>query len=679
MKNQKKFYENKWRSEIDDVIGNDYNHYKNKYIESPKFSLIERYIQSIDKPIHSIVEVGCGSGRVLDYFKRKYHINTAWGFDISATAINFARSQHPDCNFEVLDIDRQNLPFHENTIDVVILCDIVEHVQNYTKLISESLRISQNVIIKIPLEKDVMTFLATLLGSKTVYTKQHPHGHIHAFSEKGFLSYLRTSFDNIVIEYEREDDCESKRKFVRLIKKLFYKSSFFPILFGASLGIFIKKTMKNNLFEKVIKNDLCSGCGTCVGVCPSNALSISLGDNQAPVLDEKLCTNCNLCYKVCPGKGYNIREIVEKNPDKGSKFSNEQGFYEYFAHGYSNDDRIRRNSAAGGVATELLKFLITEKKVDKAVVVQLENSKPAVKITDDLSEIEKSQQSKYCPVPLNIALREIMQSDLTYALVGTPCQIAGQYLAEKQIEKLRNKIKYKIGLFCGYIQTFDSIEQVKRSLKIRKDDFDNWELIGWRDGEYPGYFSFKNKVTGEVRRKYLYEGLDFCVPFYSLKRCFLCPDGNNELADLVLGDVHAAGKDENVIICRTKMGDELLKSAQKAGYITYYKINEEKASSGTIGAIVNTKRKNPSYVIEYLKKKNEIVPDFGISFQGSKREKKLAILQFRLIFLLRKQTIKRVLARSPWLMEKIGGYLYRFPGALPGFKLVCFIYRRLLK
>ena len=94
--------------------------------------------------------------------------------------------------------------------------------------------------------------------------------------------------------------------------------------------------MKDNLlFEKVIKNDICSGCGTCVGVCPSNALSIALGDNQAPVWDGKLCTNCNLCYKVCPGKGYNIREIVENNPDKGSNFRSKRGYYEYFACSYS--------------------------------------------------------------------------------------------------------------------------------------------------------------------------------------------------------------------------------------------------------------------------------------------------------------------------------------------------------
>ena len=435
--------------------------------------------------------------------------------------------------------------------------------------------------------------------------------------------------------------------------------------------------MKNTLFNKVLKNDLCSCCGTCIGICPTNAISISIKDHQTLVFDEKICNNCDLCYTICPGKGYNIRRLVTENNDKGSKFDDEQGYYEFFAHGFSTDNEIRRKGASGGVATELLRYLIKERKVDKVIVAQLINNKVEIKITDDVNEIANAQQSKYCPVPINIVLKEIINSDLSYALVGTPCQIAGQYLAEEKIKYLRHKIRYRIGLFCGYIQTYESIKLVKRSLHIRDADSDNWELIGWRDEAYPGYFSFRNKITGEIKRKYLYEWLDFCVPFYSLKRCFLCVDGNNELADLVLGDVHAAGKDENVIICRTKRGDELLKSAQKAGYITYYRINEQKALLGTIGGIVNTKRKNPSHVIEYMKKKNKIVPDFHITFRGSKMENFLAILRFHLIFLLRNQTIKGALSRSPYLMEKIGGYLYRFPSALPGFRLVWSVYRRI--
>ena len=49
--------------------------------------------------------------------------------------------------------------------------------------------------------------------------------------------------------------------------------------------------------------DGCCGCGTCVGVCPSNAITLSK-DQRAGVLvphiDAVTCTQCGLCTEVCP-------------------------------------------------------------------------------------------------------------------------------------------------------------------------------------------------------------------------------------------------------------------------------------------------------------------------------------------------------------------------------------------
>ncbi len=41
----------------------------------------------------------------------------------------------------------------------------------------------------------------------------------------------------------------------------------------------------------------CDFCGTCVGVCPEDAIELK----QAEItIDEKLCTNCSKCVWVCP-------------------------------------------------------------------------------------------------------------------------------------------------------------------------------------------------------------------------------------------------------------------------------------------------------------------------------------------------------------------------------------------
>ena len=46
-----------------------------------------------------------------------------------------------------------------------------------------------------------------------------------------------------------------------------------------------------------VDNEKCDRCGTCIGVCPSNAL-VMLGDRLA--IEDSACTGCSRCVLVCP-------------------------------------------------------------------------------------------------------------------------------------------------------------------------------------------------------------------------------------------------------------------------------------------------------------------------------------------------------------------------------------------
>lgn len=41
----------------------------------------------------------------------------------------------------------------------------------------------------------------------------------------------------------------------------------------------------------------CIGCGTCINVCPMNAISLS---NNVAKVDNTKCKNCRKCVKICP-------------------------------------------------------------------------------------------------------------------------------------------------------------------------------------------------------------------------------------------------------------------------------------------------------------------------------------------------------------------------------------------
>lgn len=71
--------------------------------------------------------------------------------------------------------------------------------------------------------------------------------------------------------------------------------------------------------------DRCTGCGTCVKVCPSQAVVLKDGK---PVMDRGVCTLCGRCENLCPA---GIREIVGREyPVKTlvKELMKDQVFYE---------------------------------------------------------------------------------------------------------------------------------------------------------------------------------------------------------------------------------------------------------------------------------------------------------------------------------------------------------------
>jgi Na+-translocating ferredoxin:NAD+ oxidoreductase RNF subunit RnfB len=51
-----------------------------------------------------------------------------------------------------------------------------------------------------------------------------------------------------------------------------------------------------NVVAKIDANS-CAGCGSCIGKCPSRA--ISLNDNDVSSVNEDKCNNCGECLDAC--------------------------------------------------------------------------------------------------------------------------------------------------------------------------------------------------------------------------------------------------------------------------------------------------------------------------------------------------------------------------------------------
>jgi ubiquinone/menaquinone biosynthesis C-methylase UbiE len=90
----------------------------------------------------SILDVGCGNGRYLVYFSKKYSSSFLVGIDINKDT--FKKRRVGDFNFIVADA--HNLPFKNSCFELVFSTDVLEHLSKPLRALKEIYRVSQKKI-----------------------------------------------------------------------------------------------------------------------------------------------------------------------------------------------------------------------------------------------------------------------------------------------------------------------------------------------------------------------------------------------------------------------------------------------------------------------------------------------------------------------------------------------------
>ncbi len=328
--------------------------------------------------------------------------------------------------------------------------------------------------------------------------------------------------------------------------------------------------MNEDTIIQVVKNELCTGCGTCIAACPKEAIKLTLNKKKGiyvPELDEYKCSKCGLCYTICPGRAINLKElnleVFGKEPEDGL-IGNYFGIY----LGHSTDRIIRYNSSSGGLITQILVFALEEGIINGALVTRMKKDNPLEPepfIARTKEEIIEASKSKYCPVPANIALKEIMCSKIgnKFAVVGLPCHIQGIRKLEQINRKFKEKIVLHIGIVCNHVPTFLATEYLMKMNRIKYEEIQN---IDYRGNGWPGEMQITKKLGDKILIPYFsrdYWGGLFSSFFYP-SRCLICNDKMCQLSDASFADAWMPelmkndDKGTSLIISRTLKFDDLL-------------------------------------------------------------------------------------------------------------------------
>jgi methionine biosynthesis protein MetW len=169
-----------------------YRDTKNWYLKNEKNQAYSKFIDLTaiyagDK----ILDVGCATG---DYcIKLKKLGFECVGIDINQDYVEKAREN----GIEAHKMDANDLGFHDNSFDTLLLFEVLEHVRNPERVLDEAKRVARkNILISVP----NCTSFFELKKCHLTYEHMLERDHVNFFTKKDLEKLLSKKFSNFKVK-----------------------------------------------------------------------------------------------------------------------------------------------------------------------------------------------------------------------------------------------------------------------------------------------------------------------------------------------------------------------------------------------------------------------------------------------------------------------------------------------
>ncbi|MBW3015174.1 class I SAM-dependent methyltransferase [Candidatus Woesearchaeota archaeon] len=206
-----KRYDNfeKWNDGMFKKLGNEDRYFHPnffvRYPEVKRVEIIKKMLKAQSKD--NILEIGCGAGHIIKNIRR----GQITGIDLSESALRVAKNRLRGMNnVRLLKANAEDLAFLNEKFDKIICTEVLEHVENPSKVISEILKVSHrktSIILTIPNEKLINSFknffiklgLFNLLF-KGIPKKMDDEWHLHSFDLRLLKKIIRNKLKIVQIK-----------------------------------------------------------------------------------------------------------------------------------------------------------------------------------------------------------------------------------------------------------------------------------------------------------------------------------------------------------------------------------------------------------------------------------------------------------------------------------------------
>ncbi len=158
--------------------------------------LINRFLDTVLREARiispkSLLEAGCGEGFILE---RLYKANIGQkrvGIDYSDSALALAKQERPHLDIRKGDI--LNIPYRDDTFDLVVCCEVLEHLGSPERALSELHRVTkQYVLLSVPNEPWFM--FANFFRGKNLTRMGNDIDHKNHWSGDGIERFVSDKF-----------------------------------------------------------------------------------------------------------------------------------------------------------------------------------------------------------------------------------------------------------------------------------------------------------------------------------------------------------------------------------------------------------------------------------------------------------------------------------------------------
>jgi len=216
----------------------------------PVYLAVLRYLESLRKKEIKLLELGCGTGKILAFLKNEMPRLEIWGTDFSRECIEYANKNYKKEGLYFLVSDAKKTPFSRGSFDVVISSHVIEHLtkadgEKFLKEAKTLVRDGGVVLVGTPERKWCQGVYSENIDEKEEGRLIPPH--LHEYKKDELLNLAKKVFGKGKARVDLLKNSKFKNIFVAGVEKIK------PGKLANGWFRWMRDKMSRNVFDEVTK------------------------------------------------------------------------------------------------------------------------------------------------------------------------------------------------------------------------------------------------------------------------------------------------------------------------------------------------------------------------------------------------------------------------------------------